>query len=288
MSIRVCVTGGTGFVASHLVYQLLLKGYHVNTTIRDLKKKDELRDALLQYHKENCTDPTQLLTEQVLNERLSIFEADLMKEGSFADVIKGCRFVHHVASPYKLDVKDAQQELVDPAVKGTLNILNECIKLRQEQATHDVNRLQRVIITSSIVAICDTAEKDKIYTEDDWNELSTVDRNPYYYSKVTSEKAAWKLMKEMQTKHGQDFIELATINPSGVIGKPVLPQQVNQTHDIVAKVVNGEMPALIAMYMTFVDVKDVALSHVKYFYHPKENVSFVVEMKPSQLDKYVK
>ena len=166
-----------------------------------------------------------------------------MKEGSFSEVIKGCRFVHHVASPYKLTVKDPQLELVDPAVKGTLNILNECIKLRLEQSSQDHNRLQRIIITSSIVAICDTAEKDKIYTEDDWNELSTVDRNPYFYSKVTSEKAAWKLMKEMQTKHGEDFIEMATICPSGVIGKPILPQQANQSHDILAKILNGEMPA---------------------------------------------
>ncbi|KAI9073715.1 hypothetical protein K1719_044314 [Acacia pycnantha] len=104
----VCVTGASGYVASWLVKILLLRGYTVNATVRDPndpKKVDHL------------------LNLDGAKERLHLFKADLLEKGSFDPAVEGCEGVFHAASPCQFDVKDPQTELVDPAVKGTLNLL---------------------------------------------------------------------------------------------------------------------------------------------------------------------
>ena len=168
----------------------------------------------------------------------------------------------HTASPFIVQVEDPQRDLIDPAVKGTLNVLNECVKLRESQSNDDEKRLKRIVLTSSIAAVVDTAEENKIYDESDWNELSSLDKNPYCFSKVSAEKAAWKYMKEQEEKHGIDFLELVAINPGLVMGQPIMSKQVNQSHETLIKIANGEFPVIFAMEFALVDVLDVALAHI--------------------------
>ena len=283
--IHVLVTGGTGFIAGHLCYQLLTRSYHVHATVRSLEKgAKELREALLEYDQSHHQDSNVKLTEELLQQRLHVFEADLLKEGSFAQALNGCQFVHHTASPYILNVKDPQKDLVDPALKGTMNVLGECVKLREKQSKDDPKRLQRIILTSSIAAIVDTPEIDKVYTENDWNELSELYRNPYFYSKTVSEKAAWKYLTEMEEKHGPDFLELAVINPCGVIGESIFPKQLNQSHETITKLCNGELPIIISLSFTYVDVKDVALAHVQAMILESDNKS---RFAPSKKERFI-
>jgi dihydroflavonol-4-reductase len=96
--------------------------------------------------------------------------------------------VMHIASPYQLDVKDPMQDLVIPARSGTLNVLRAC-----QQAG-----VKRVVLTSSMAAVTDSPDPKHTYTEDDWNELSSLKRNPYYYSKVMAERAAWDFVEEVR------------------------------------------------------------------------------------------
>ena len=86
-------------------------------------------------------------------------------------------------------------------MKGTKNVLNTCQQLKVAQ----------VILTSSVAAITDSPENGKIYNEDDWNTTSNLNRNPYYYSKVLAEKAAWKFVEELP--EGEKF-KLVVINVS--------------------------------------------------------------------------
>lgn len=72
---------------------------------------------------------------------LTLFEADLLKEGSFDEAVRGADYVFHTASPFIREVVDAQRDLVDPAVKGTLNVLASVAK---SKAT-----VKRVALTSS-------------------------------------------------------------------------------------------------------------------------------------------
>ena len=77
-------------------------------------------------------------------ERLQLFKANLLEEGAFDSVVEGCHGVFHTASPFYHDVKDPQAELIDPALKGTLNVLQSCAKSPS---------LKRLVLTSSIAAV---------------------------------------------------------------------------------------------------------------------------------------
>jgi nucleoside-diphosphate-sugar epimerase len=195
----ILVTGGSGFLAVHIVQQLLDRGHRVRTTVRSSAKGDYLKDV---FHKHAGK------FEYVIAE-------DVEKEGVFDDAVKGVDGVLHTASPFHFDSENqALDKLVKPALNGTKNVLNSIIKEKN---------VKRVIITSSFAAILDRnapghAEGTKTYTEADWNVSDPTDSekegnsqapiNAYRASKSLAEKAAW----EFHEAH-QPTWDLATVNP---------------------------------------------------------------------------
>lgn len=224
---RVLVTGATGFIAMHAIADLLAHGYAVRGTVRSLNKVDSA------------------LTGLPGAERLELVEADLLREGSFDAPAEGCDAVLHTASPYAMNVADPQRELVDPAVRGTRTVLAAAAKAG----------VKRVVLTSSMAAITDEPPQDHIITEADWNEKSSLSRNPYYFSKAEAERAAWAFMKQ---KPGFDLV---VINPFLVIG-PSFTRTLNESNKILADMTKGVYPGLLDLTWGFVDVRDVARAHV--------------------------
>ena len=126
----ILVTGGSGFIASHCILQLLAAGHQVRTTLRSLKREGDVR-ALL---KEGGAEP---------GDRLSFFAADLEKDAGWAEAIAGCAYVLHVASPLPPNVPKNEDELIVPAREGTLRVL---------RASRDAG-VKRMVLTSSFAAI---------------------------------------------------------------------------------------------------------------------------------------
>ena len=76
---------------------------------------------------------------------MTLFGADLLREGAFDTAMNGCELVFHTASPFLFSgVKDAQKELVDPAVTGTRNVL---------AAANRTASVRRVVLTSSVASV---------------------------------------------------------------------------------------------------------------------------------------
>jgi nucleoside-diphosphate-sugar epimerase len=235
----VLVTGGSGYIASWVVQQLLEQGYKVNATVRNKSKVAKV-DHLLKLQNKFVG-------------KLELFEADLMKEGSFAEAMKGCELVIHMASPFKINVKDAQKELIDPALKGTSNILKE---------VNNTATVKRVVLTSSVVAIYGDAvdiknTKNGVFTEEYWNTTSSLKYQPYGYSKTVAEKEAWKI------QGGQSRWDLVVINPSFVMGPSLSDRTDGESTDFMIQLLSGSFKTG-APYLSFgyVDVRDVAAAHI--------------------------
>ena len=226
----VCVTGASGFIAAHIVRELLLEGYSVRGTVRKSPKNYSF-----------------LLGLPGAGERLELVEADLLSEGAYDKAVAGCEAVMHTASPYVINVKNPQTNLVDPAVNGTETVLESCMKS---------GSVKRVIFTSSIAAITDEPDSMKVFTEKDWNTMSSLDRNPYHYSKTLAERAAWDFIMRKRP-----IFDLVAINPFMVIG-PSLGPSLNTTNKIIRDIMTGLYPGVMDINWGFVDVRDVAKAHL--------------------------
>jgi len=225
------VSGAGGFIASWIVDGLLARGHRVRGTVRNAAKGAPHLQQLAGA-----------------DDRLALCSADLLREGSFDSAVAGCDAVVHTASPYRLHVKDPQADLVEPAVKGTLNVLEACAKAPS---------IRRVVLTSSMAAVTDEPENGKVLTEADWNTKSTLERNPYYYSKTLAERAAWDFVAERKPQ-----FDLVVINPFFVMG-PSLTPELNSTNKVFADILKGSYPGILSLSWGMVDVRDVAESHIR-------------------------
>ena len=227
----VCVTGASGFVGSRIVADLLEKGVTVRATVRDPSNTEKygfLQDL------------------PGAQGKLTLHAGKLLEAGSFDEAMTGCDYAIHTASPYALDVKDPQRDLVDPAVEGTENVLKSAQKAG----------VKRVVVTSSMAAITDEPDSDRVLTEEDWNEKSSLERNPYYLSKAEAERAAWKF------NEAHDDLEVITINPYLVIG-PSLTPSLNTSNKVFVDILGGEYPGVMSITWGIVDVRDVSQAHIK-------------------------
>ncbi|THV84014.1 cinnamoyl-CoA reductase [Aureobasidium pullulans] len=206
------VTGGTGFIGIYVIKLLLERGDRVHTTVRDLKDQKK-RQPLLSL-------------QNAYPGKLHLFQADLLKKGSFAQAMQGCDIVHHVASPFLVpqQIKDGMKDIVEPAIKGTQNVLN---------TANQTESVKRIVLTSSIAAMYgDSADVLHYYnatlTESHWNTTSTATSSAYSYSKVAAEREAWKIC------HAQSRWDLIAINP-GLVIVPRLPPNRRPAHCICLK-----------------------------------------------------
>jgi dihydroflavonol-4-reductase len=226
------VTGANGFIAAHVVAQLLAGGHRVRATVRNPDKVAEL---------------AYLRALPGATERLELVKADLMSKGAFDSAVQGADFVLHMASPFVIDAKDPQKDLVDPAVSGTTSVLESCAKSPS---------VKRVVLTSSMAAITDEPDSDHTLTEADWNTLSTLERNAYYLSKTLAERAAWSFCEERKPSY-----DLVAINPYIVIG-PSLSKSISASNQIFIDLLSGVYPGIVNLTWGFVDVRDVAFAHI--------------------------
>jgi nucleoside-diphosphate-sugar epimerase len=234
------VTGGTGYIASWIVKYLLDDGYTVHTTVRDKEKSDKYAHLLESEQKSRGT--------------LKIFEADLLKSGSFDEAVQGCGVVMHTASPFFLNnISDPEKELIEPALKGTRNVLDSVNKAVD---------VKRVVLTSSIAAICGDNEDinitpNGIFTEENWNISSSVKHQPYSYSKTVAEEEAWKISKL------QNRWDLVTINPGFVLGPSLTPRSDSTSIRFMIDMGIGTFKdGVPALYNAIADVRDIARAHI--------------------------
>ncbi|MFC3800939.1 SDR family oxidoreductase [Cohnella sp. GCM10012308] len=238
----VLVTGGSGFIAVHIMLKLLEQGYRVRATLRTMSRQDEVKAMLMSGGVTHF-------------EGLTFIQADLSSDRNWDEAVQGADYVIHVASPTPNKVYKDENEMIQPAREGVLRVL---------RAARDAG-VKRVVLTSAFGAIGVGHHNHKgPYTEEDW---SNTDANlhPYQKSKTIAEKAAWAFIRE--EGHG---LELATVNPVGVMG-PILGNDYSHSNDSVRQMIEGKLKAVPKIYSDYVDVRDVADLHILAMLRPEAN-----------------
>lgn len=256
----VCVTGASGYIASWIVKLLLDRGYTVHGTVRD------------------TADPNKTLHLRALdgaNDRLHLFNANLLEEGSFDAAIDGCECVFHAASPVFFAAKDPKAELLDSAVSGTLNVLRSCKKAS----------VRRVVITSSMASVIVNGKPrtPDVIVDETWfslPELCKKNQQWYTLSKTLAEEAAWKFSKDNEQ-------EIIVMNPTMVIG-PLLQPTLNASVEAVLNLINGSSPTCPNYAHGWVNVRDVALAHILAYEVPSANGRYCIVERVAHYSELVK
>jgi len=242
----VMVTGANGYVASWLVKRLLDEGITVHAAVRSPENENKighLKEAAAHSKGE-----------------LKFFKSDLLTPGSYKDAMQGCELIFHTASPFTMDVKNPQKELIEPAVRGTENVL---------ASAKEVDAVKRIVVTSSCAAIytdaidCLNTPGGEV-TEATWNTTASLAYQPYSYSKTLAEQKAWEIEKS------QTQWDLITINPCLVLGPALNPHNTtSESVNILKSLGGGEMKmGAPKMGLGIVDVRDVAEAHYKAGFTP--------------------
>ncbi|CAA0833476.1 NAD(P)-binding Rossmann-fold superfamily protein [Striga hermonthica] len=216
-----------------------------------------------------------LLALDGANERLHLIKADLLQDGSFDALVNGCDGVFHTASPYLLSTTDPQAELIDPALKGTLNVLQSCAKTPS---------VKKVVLTSSLAAVLFNGEPrtPQVVVDETWwsdIEFCRKIKKWYFLSKTLAEDAAWKFVQEKG-------IEMISINPAMVIG-PSLQPNLNLSSAVILNLINGAETYPNAA-IGWVNVKDVATAHIQAFENPSASGRYCVVESVAHYSEIVK
>jgi nucleoside-diphosphate-sugar epimerase len=235
----VLVTGGSGFIGSYCIIQLLAAGHSVRTTVRNLAREPEVRSMLK-------------TAGTAAGDRLSFVAAALEHDAGWPQVVAGCDYVLHVASPLSEQMPKHEDELIVPAREGALRVL---------RAARTAG-VRRVVLTSSFAAVGDGAPASKTtFDETDWTDANASDLYAYPKSKTLAERAAWDFIG----KEGGP--ELAVVNPVVVLG-PVVTADFSPSILLIQRLMNGELPGCPKLCFGLVDVRDIADLHIRAMTHP--------------------
>ena len=237
---KVLVTGASGFIAEHCIIELLKNGYSVKGSLRTMNREQEVRDAV-----KTETDDT----------KLEFCKLDLLEDDGWEDAMWDCDYLMHVASPFVIEDPKDENELIKPAKEGTLRALNAAKKAG----------IKRVVLTSSVAAV-NSHMMSGTSDHTTWTDINSKYVTPYQKSKTIAEKAAWDFYNNQDNSNK---MELAVINPGGVMGPQLGNDLGGASTQIVSQLISGKFPMIPALSFPFIDVRDVAILHLKAMTTPE-------------------
>ncbi|WP_125710013.1 NAD-dependent epimerase/dehydratase family protein [Lacticaseibacillus porcinae] len=237
MSELTLVTGGNGFLALHIIHQLLANNHPVRATLRNLNKADAVRNAMA---------ATGVSTDQ-----LSFVKADLLNDDDWPKAMQDVTYVMSVAAPVFVNGETTTDEMNQTAKNGTLRIL----KAAKSAA------VKRVVMTANFGAVGFSNHTTRPTTEADWTDPNEPGLSDYERSKLLAERAAWNFAR----KENLDF---ATVAAGAMLGKP-LAGHISGSFGLVNQLLDGSSKFIPDIEFVISNVEDVANAHVRAMFTPE-------------------
>lgn len=228
----VLLTGVSGFIAKHCAVELLNAGYGVRGTVRSLQRSGAVKETIQKHAPVT---------------RLEFAEADLESDAGWNEAVAGCTHVLHLASPFPTMQPRDEQDLIRPAVQGTLRVMRAAAAARAV----------RIVQTSSVAAVMYGHARDRTapFTESDWTQVESPGVTAYGRSKTLAERAAREFMQQERPA-----MHYSSVNPGLVLG-PALDRDIGASAEIVQMFLKGKYPGAPRMKIPCIDVRDVARMH---------------------------
>lgn len=231
----VAVTGGSGFLASWIIVELLSRGYRVRTTVRSEAREAQARASIA--------------GRVEAGDRLSFVRANLLEDEGWAEAVEGAAYVIHPASPMPVG-EYAGTDLITPAREGARRVLEAA---RRSGA-------KRVVVTSSVEA-CKPGRPDATGTADTWTDLEGAAVSDYVRAKTLAERDVWAWAA------ANSGTEVTTILP-GFIQGPVLGADYSGSVELIAMLLSGKLRMAPRLGFCMIDVRDLADLHVRAMLSP--------------------
>jgi len=236
----VLLTGISGYIALHIAKELLEQGFTVRGSIRSAAKSKEVEVALQ--------------SAGVNTSKLSFVELDLNSDQGWDEAMKECSFVIHAASPFVIAIPKDETEIINPAVEGTLRVLEAAKKAD----------IRRVVLTSSTIAMMGSM-KTGTFNPQSWTDINASNVSTYTKSKTLAERAAWDFIDNQEA--GKK-LEMVSVNPGGVFGPPLGNRITGQSMVTIDQMLQGKIPMVANISLPMVDVRDIAKLHVQAMIAP--------------------
>lgn len=239
----VVITGVSGFIGSQICKHFLENGqFKVRGTVRNTKKPEKIEPLKEAFGE--------------LFDQLELVEADLGKPESIHKACEGCTYVVHTASPFVLTDPKDHNEVIKPAVEGTLAAM---------KGAH-MHKCKRLVLTSSVYAMDHKVNKKQVkFTPADWSDVKGGCKQAYEKSKTLAEKAAWDFLKKLPET---ERFELVVINPGFVMG-PALVKGNFSSADFINNLLSGKVPKIPRIKFAMVDIRNVAKAHLNAVLKPE-------------------
>jgi len=223
----VLVTGATGYVAGHVILNLLQRGYRVRGTVRDIEQASWLKDDLFPTYSQSGA--------------FEIVEVpDLAPLGAFDEAVKGTSGVVHIATVANMSPNP--YEVIPQTVQGALNAIESAAK---------EPGVKSFVYTSSVVAFAFAPPGKKVHVDSNsWSDLKEMAYAPapyqperaffvYIQSKAEAEKAVWKFVDD-----NNPTFSVNAVHPGTVEGEVLHPRQWNLTPNWIKTLWNGDVESI--------------------------------------------
>ena len=243
MSKKVLLTGISGFVGQHCAVELLKNGYTVRGSIRNLSREQEVRKGIAKVID--------------AKDNLEFCELDLSSDKGWDKAMEDCEYVLHVASPFVIAEPKDENEMIKPAVEGSLRALNAAKKAG----------IKKVVLTSSAVAMAGDKKKNHL-TQESWTDVKTDKVSAYMKSKTLAERAAWDFYNNQTTGNK---MELTVVNPGPIYGPTLTGNLTGASMSMIKDMITGKMPMQPNAHYVMSDVRDIAKIHVAAMENDESN-----------------